>query len=400
MRLTPLQFEASQAKIAKINERARKRGFTGRYELTGTLTYVTSRDMLGFERTEVYYDAELTGDPPQYGGWTFLARIDTVAGGFIVNHAPGVTEIPVDRDTLKPGYCDHCQTNRARRNTYLAFNADTGETKQVGSTCLKDFTGHDRPLVWGGKGLDPEDWGGGGAPDAWDVDTVLAYAYAATFEFGYVKVDDYGNLSTKDTTYGLLTGRKPFGMEDRDWADLLTRVGAHVNDVGPKVAEVKAYILSEDFNGGSSYVENLKVLLAGEYIETKHLGLVASAPQSYLRHLERQAQREVQQQQQASFKQSDANVYVGTVKERLELTLTVKATRPIEGQYGTTMLYTLTDDEGHLFKWFSSNWLFNENVGGRYHVKATVKDHDDYLGTKSTVLTRVALVTPKVEVTA
>lgn len=42
MRLTPYEFEASQAKIAKINARARKRGFTGRYELTGKLIRVTN----------------------------------------------------------------------------------------------------------------------------------------------------------------------------------------------------------------------------------------------------------------------------------------------------------------------------------------------------------------------
>ena len=39
--------------------------------------------------------------------------------------------------------CDHCNVNRYRRDTFVVHNDETKEFKQIGSTCLKDFFGHD-----------------------------------------------------------------------------------------------------------------------------------------------------------------------------------------------------------------------------------------------------------------
>lgn len=54
--------------------------------------------------------------------------------------APG-SEGLVDRESIRPGECDHCHTVRPRSSVLIVRNEDTKETKQVGRSCVKDFLG-------------------------------------------------------------------------------------------------------------------------------------------------------------------------------------------------------------------------------------------------------------------
>src|SRR5690606_9613232 len=45
--------------------------------------------------------------------------------------------------------CHHCNMKRSRNKTYLLKNTESGEVKQVGRTCLKDFLGSRDPEALG-----------------------------------------------------------------------------------------------------------------------------------------------------------------------------------------------------------------------------------------------------------
>ncbi len=79
-----------------------------------------------------------------FDGWEFIARLDhSQETGTIIRTIPNTSvEVPIRYRDSRPD-CDHCGHKRARRDTFLVHNADTGETKQIGSTCLSDFLGHD-----------------------------------------------------------------------------------------------------------------------------------------------------------------------------------------------------------------------------------------------------------------
>jgi hypothetical protein len=70
----------------------------------------------------------------------------------------------------------------------------------------------------------------------------------------------------------------------------------------------------------------------------------------------------------------------------------------VENQWGTSYLHIFTDELGNNFKWFSSAGKLRNQAGNPVDldavvmVKATVKGHDTYNGTKQTSLSRVALV--------
>lgn len=95
--------------------------------------------------THRVYQVLLTADIPKLNGWTFVARLDhSNDTGTIVRMVPntGVT-LPDNYRNAVNTTCDHCNVNRYRRDTFVVFNEEANEFKQIGSTCLKDFFGHD-----------------------------------------------------------------------------------------------------------------------------------------------------------------------------------------------------------------------------------------------------------------
>jgi hypothetical protein len=379
--LTPAELEATEAKIATINARAAKRGFTGRLTVDSRRTEVTEVTESGLSVTEVRYETTLGGDAPCYNGWTLLAVLDWEGeDGLIVRTAPGVES--VNRDSLVRDYCGHCNTTRNRRKIYLVGNAD-GTQVQVGSTCLKDFLGWTGNPVFYGVGQITDEIDGMLGAGCWEhtytTETVLAAAWAATTMFGYVKTSDWSKTPTKNVVLCLLD---PRSQADRELARDCAPVIANAAGTAAKVRE---FILSEAFSGEGEYVRNLKVLAGLDEVSSRNIGILASAPQAWARAQERTLIRE---RERADV----LNEFVGSPKARLVLTVRVKAVQFIPGDYGTTTLYTMTDEAGHQFKWFArTDALGEEPSETLVTIRGTVKKHEEYQGQRSTVLTRCAV---------
>lgn len=398
VRLTAAEYFATAEKFAKINERAEKRGFTGRLEIKGEKVIVTTvDDITGLETSEVHYDAEVAGEAPSYGGWTFLARIDTLPAGanaeaaFTIATAPGVEH--VDRSVVNPGACDHCKADRARKHTMLVRNDETGQIVNVGSTCIKDFLGWDANVVFifsDDAEREIEDVRRMSFSPLYTVDTVIRYAYAATRAFGWVPASVFDSKPTADWVRAALGMFRPTPAEARE----LRRMREFADEAVAKAEVIKAWILSDEFSGQSTYVDNLKVAAGLEHVTSRQIGLLASAPSAYTRHLETEADRKAREARWAAEKEatkgSEYIANVGDKKVRVEGE--ISAIRYIEGQYGTTVLYTITTAEGNLVKWFASREALGEETGVQVTIEGTVKAHDEYQGVKSTVLTRCKAV--------
>ncbi|WP_020142308.1 hypothetical protein [Terracoccus sp. 273MFTsu3.1] len=377
IRLTHAEFAATQDKVAKINTRAAKRGFTGRFEVVGTPVTVTKVDeSTGFEIRLAYMETTITGEAPKYNGWTFLATLDwdSVADGLIVRAFS--EDVQVDRDALVKGHCDHCGVQRYRKNTYVVVN-EAGEQKQVGSSCIKDFLGHDATVVFITSSEVSEDAMGGGSfgdPVA-DTLNVLAIAWAATRAFGYVPASAFSG-STKEVVSGILWGRSKMDNEAR------AAITEYVEGSDAAAVEVRDFILSDAFSGTSDYVLNLKAIVGSETVTPKNIGFLVSAPQAFARAMEKTLIREREKDATAD------SVHVGTVGDKVEIEATITRINFIESNWGVTVLYTLLATDGNVYKWFASREALGEKQGVEVKVKGTIKDHDEYNGTKSTVLTR------------
>lgn len=389
MRLTRSELKATEEKIAEINERAQKRGWTGRLEVVvdGELDVFHTYEG-GFQGSVHYYDVRILGEAPCYDGWTFLARLEWEESGVVTHTAPGVEGI--DRDSLVEGACDHCKTNRYRKHTFIVRHED-GRQLQVGSTCIKDFLGWDGRPVW----IDPDSYSedrlreGFTVSQSFPVETVLAIAWAAVEQYGYVRTNEIG-LTTKDVVSSFLI----WGEGKRNHPEVAERSKA-ANEMAGKIRD---WILSDEFFGDSEYVLNLKTIAEGKSCSERNLGILVSATVCYNRYLEKKI-REAQERSELD------NSWTGNVKDKIEIDVTVKFTRFFDNQYGGTTLYTMIGSDNRVYKWFSSKGLSVTFDGGTrgvwegdtFTLKGTIKDHDEWNGQKQTVLTRCKVIAHSIE---
>lgn len=379
--LGPAEFEATAAKIAKINDRARRRGFTGRFELTG-VEETRSYEVNGFPVEEVIIKATITGEAPRYDGWRLLATLDwDEAAGLIVRTAPGVES--VNREGLTEGYCAHCGSKRHRKATYLVGHSD-GRQVQVGSTCIKDFLGWSSPVVFitlDELGEEMDRAIGGGYSPVFTTETVLALAWAVVKTFGYVKADDWSRTPTKQVVCEVLDPRDQGG---RALAEKMAPVVAESAEMGRKI---RAFLLSDEFNGTGEYVLNMKAYAAADAATARSIGFLASAPQAWARA-----------QEQSLIRQREVgdvvSEWVGTIGERIDVKVRIKAVAWGEDiGYGASAIYTMTDEKGRLFKWFSSRAALGEEPSKEFiTLRGTVTRHSEWRGAKETVINRCKVI--------
>jgi hypothetical protein len=90
------------------------------------------------ERVTATLDYEI----PNIDGWELVAVLDIYstenASEVMVSAVPDMI-VPDEYKNLDRISCDHCGHNRYRKKSILIRNIETGEHKQVGSTCVKDF---------------------------------------------------------------------------------------------------------------------------------------------------------------------------------------------------------------------------------------------------------------------
>lgn len=391
-RIDPFQLAETTAKIEKINARAAKKGLAGSLTMTADEVIEVEVDETTKIRTErVMYDVKIQGNAPAYNGWEFVAKLDWDANaGLIVRSIPGA--VAVDRESLTEGWCDHCRTTRQRLVTYVVRNQESGQQIQVGSSCLKDFTGQYTTIAFPElKGDDDEEGGffGGRGEREYSPLTVLAVAWACVKLEGFKPAGSYGSTTKGDVMTALSPSKS---KHDREWA---AKIAPLADEAAEKAAKLLAWILSDDFSGTTDYVLNLKAVAAGKMVSARNVGILASAPQTWAKSLERSLVRE---REASVYKNSE---YVGTAPDkekgvkgsRETLTVTIKAIRYLENDWnGSTTLYTMITEEGNVVKWFASNDTLGEEIGARFVIRGTVKAHKEWEGMKSTSLTRCTII--------
>ena len=77
-----------------------------------------------------------------YKNWRLIGSIDKLDNnrGNVVMRYDADYDVPAPYFNCSPN-CDHCGQNRVRKHTYIIKKEGTNEYKQVGSSCLAEFTG-------------------------------------------------------------------------------------------------------------------------------------------------------------------------------------------------------------------------------------------------------------------
>lgn len=369
----------------KLAARAVKKGLSGGYTVTTETETVEVPD----KSSPLYVEGStfnptkpgtityvvIEGEPVKYNGWAFVAKIEYVNGQPIVTGSPWYEGPAVDRSALQAGYCDHCKTSRARAKTIVVEN-ESGERKQVGSSCVKDFLGSEVNGHWFSD-KDPFDaldgYAGSGAVSLENLSYSLAQAACVIRQSGFVpawKTFEQSTVSVVRLLKGIGTAkyvdeaRKQYGLPTAE----------------DEATAARALEYGKTLAGDSEYALNVKAVFAADWFDPKYLGLVVSVVGVLVRDegtaREKAAAATIIEEQYAPD------------KTKIEITdATVARIIPVETQWGSSDIVILIGAE-HRFKWFTSSthWLAE---GDRIDFKATVKGIDEYNGQTSTTLLRL-----------
>jgi len=335
--------------------------------------------------------------PPAFNGWTFAAVIEQIEGApaHVLRCSPSFDgRVPDNFRTCDPTHCDHCRKHRNRSETFVVYHAETGEFKQVGRQCMKDFLGHDPAALVASFGYISD------AVDAltecagecgcvfrtarsWTVEYILKLAARVVAVDGWKSrsADPMKCTANTISTYLFLGGSTNDQRMAAEFAatyQTTARVESLHARVMARAEELKAKTLSDMT---SDYEANLWAIMHAGHCNSGHIGLVASMLAWAIK----------QENAEAAAKSSGFtnSVHVGTVGERLrDIPATVEFTKTIEGFYGATTIVKFNAG-GNLLSWFASGSV-DMKAGDQVTLTGTVKSHeqDQYMGCPVTVLSR------------
>lgn len=378
--------------ITKLAKRADKLGVPApAIAIVGTDEVVSADGAV--ETVRCYTLVTVTGEAPCYDGWSMLAVID-----LDVEDEPGQPHVVhVIGDTIsdptwayESDRCDHCtQTPRGRRKVVVVEH-DGGDRKVVGTTCLKDFLGHQSPstiAAWAEvlATLDDlaesyEDEGRGGHVELrFEPHSFLALVACIIDIDGWTPRSAQTGSPTADTA---LMVARPFSKSDREAAEYYTKqlTDEHVAEADAAMEWAQAVEPTND------YLANVLAVANKAGWRYKDVGLGASIMSAYRREQERLVLRKLQNTNYAD------SAFVGEEKAKIEFDGTITYVNSIETQYGSTLLVKILTTDGNLFVWWCSGRFDNE-VGDQITGKATVKRHEERDGIKQTTITRAKLTT-------
>jgi hypothetical protein len=300
-------------------------------------------------------ELEVSGAEPVIAGWRFVASIDHDTERNLVSQVPGPDNpVRVSEWIEAPPSCDHCKLFRYRLRTYVLENVESGELRQVGSTCIEDYLGGQTAAqiarlaeLWvaidltAGSDRD-EDWAPGQRGEAgWLRSDVLAQAAAIIRRIGFTSkkaADNHPGLASTATltvSAGLnwrptrQEPQPPFPVEQED-ADLATKVTEWVEGLEPRPEQ--------------DYLWNLQTAVGRPLTTLRTMGLVVSAISAFDRELAWKARKEVERLEARP---------VPVTNSRVTVSGKVLTTKLVETDYGVTekMLVQVAHDGGAYKLW-------------------------------------------------
>jgi len=350
-------------------------------------------------------------------GWRVLARIEHGDAGNIVTGFMGAEIDPAWYTVASR--CDHCGTNRARSVTFMVEH-ENGERRQVGRSCLKDYTGISPDLavmfaavvdIFPGMDCTADEWNERHPAVMYSTRLVLAHAFDEVAAHGYIKknekdctreaVADKVREGVTPSAAGIAEAEKMVAwlvecgtQDEADDAELRALYESAFDEAGDgDPEEQKRYYkrcdeVYRDWRRLGALERDCVPLARSGFTKASGFGRLAYIPVAYKKFLSRKAEAEAREAERLDA--AKASHHVGTVGERVEFVAKkAEFITSWETQFGRTFLYKFTDENGNVFVWFASG-AFDEHNG--ITVRGTVKKHDERDGVKQTVLTRCKIV--------
>lgn len=369
-------MERLEQKMTRIQNKCRKYGCDFLYREVGEEFRELENDE-GTKITARFVLVEAEG-VAVVNGWKFIASVQHTKAGNIINRVCNI-EVPSRYYTSKP-VCEHCHSTRARKDTYIVMNESTGEFKQVGRSCLKDFTGGMSAAAVAEYTAAFEQLIQGEAPEGGHyrpyLDTVdfLKHVAETVRHFGYVKSDPE-SYERSTAIRACQYYEANHGRGFKEIVKEMEEVGFDADSEGARKMTEEALKWIAGQEETSNYIHNLKTAASLEYNDFKQAGLLASMFQAFSRDVARKQAKEAE----ASSK------YYGNVGDRVKVKMvSIKIVTGWETEWGYTAIYKMMDEVGNVFTWKTSKAIEADEA----IIIGTVKAHTEFRGVKQTELTR------------
>lgn len=353
--------------IDRFNKKADKLGMPH-------LTYVEGETIKEWvdNHYEPFPKVEIIGQVPVIKGWDFLASIEHIDGVNIIKNCPGIESIPNgDYYRNRKPFCDHCQTHRLKKYSFLIRNRETGELMQVGRSCLKDFfaidiSRHLSYITMFNKLCEDFDDCHDEDKDKpnpkkffiFKVEDIIAAAISAVRETGYRRSDDDYSTRTQ--------------VEDHFFSPMKEH---HLNITEQDIENAKKAIEWALNNKSTThFMITVRQIIKLGNTTTKYFGYLCGLIPTFQREMAKVSEIR--------------NEHFGIEKKRMELTLTLTSVQAIESYYGISYLHKFLDPDNRIVVWFASKEQ-DIPLKEAVKVKATIKGHTEYNGVKQTQVTRL-----------
>ena len=317
--------------------------------------------------------------------WECIAVLEIHEVGNIIRRINTEIEIP-NRFKHTENLCEHCNSKRQRNNLYVIHNVETDEWKQVGGSCLVQYTNglnieYVASYMDGITELEENDGIiGGGYKPYYDVENVIGRAIEIIAKTGYFNAQS--NLSTKELVKGIL-----FGIDfDKsiDWMNKelrrynveFSKADFYKEDTKKLVKEIIEYY--NNLDDDNEFIHNVKVMLNEGYVLGKNIGYLCYLPQGYAKHIQKEIEK---------AKRIETN-YFGEIGKRYKdkVIKSISLVTLWETQFGLTYIYKIILDDYTVLTWKTSNSIDCEREMDK--ISFTVKEHKEYRGEKQTEVTR------------
>ena len=387
-------IEKLRKKVKTIMNKAKKYGCNFHYEEIGE-KYEEIENPNKEKQIFRFIEVEVSGEV-KINGWKLIAINKRFSDeeNFLTK-IDFTEEIPVRYRTTDMCLCEHCNTNRNRKNTCIIKNIKTGEFKQVGNSCLKDFTqGMDDKSVGYYESminlLEEEKFGRDffsfRQVPYYPVKELLYIANGVVKHLGYAKTrHEDGELNYDSTKgkvmlfYKLIQNDYRYKEQYKEDYKIIDKINFFSEENKEEIEAILVWLKNLDNN--SDYFYSLKLLAGEKYVTEDKVGILVSLIPTYNREMQKENKKE---------NEKEKSEYVGQIGEKVTCkVLSFETVTSWETSYdgynlSTTYLYKFVTEKGNVIMWKTSKFIEGEcnTITGK------IKELKEFNGVKQTFLTR------------
>ena len=291
-------------------------------------------------------------------GFDLVAKVEPspVEGVNLITSGHGVDTHGVEQFRKADLTCEHCNTKRQRKHTFVVRDRESGSLHLVGRNCLADFIGHPNAVAlakfWLSIGeLDEgERWCNGGTPTM-NLLFVTEWTAACIEQFGWRSrgsAYDEGGASTADTVFDAIYRKGQFEQtkHNRFPTPVPEITDEHKEQARAAVDWIRS-VSPDPIITTSDYLLNLRLACEGDFFSLKHQGLVCSlliAHRNYLIGEERKTKQAQEREARAVDHENAAPV--PDTDERVEVIGEVVGAKWKSTDFGDTLKIIVRHADG------------------------------------------------------